>query len=104
MRFPVVLPNVPADSEMYSELKGFIKSRHSDKVPEHRRIDSRKAQVRSYNRGGNVSLTLTVVDDEFEYCAGKLVNLVHEIFMAFLIDGSYYEYMVETFDLDPDRM
>ena len=104
MRFPVVLPNVPASSSMYSELKAFINSRHSDKVPAHRRIDSRKAQVRSYNRGGNVSLTLTVVDGEFEYCARKLINLVHEIFMAFLIDGSYYEYMVETFDLDPDRM
>lgn len=104
MRFPLVLPNLPAGSKMYSELRGFIKSRHSDKVPEHRRIDSRKAQVRSYNRGGNVSLTLTVVDGECEYCARKLINLVHEIFMAFLIDGSYYEYMVETFDLDPDRM
>jgi hypothetical protein len=104
MRFPVVLPNIPADSSIYSELKGFIKSRHSETVPEHRRIDSRKAQVRSYNRGGNVSLTLTVVDGEFEYCARKLINLVHEIFMVFLIDGSYYEYMVETFDLDPDRM
>jgi hypothetical protein len=104
MRFPVVLPNVPAGSRMYSELKAFIKSRHSDKVPEHRRIDTRKAQVRPYNRGGNVSLTLTVVGGEYEYCARRLINLVHEIFMVFLIDGSYYEYMVETFDLDPDRM
>jgi hypothetical protein len=104
MRFPVVLPNIPAGSEMSSELKAFIKSRHSDKVPAHRRIDSRKAQVRSYNRAGNVSLTMTVVDGEFEYCARKLINLVHEIFMVFLIDGSYYEYMVEAFDLDPDRM
>ena len=104
MRFPLVLPNVPANSKMYSELKNFIQSRHSDKVPAHRRIDSRKAQVRSFNRGGNVSLTLIVQNGEYEYCARKLINLVHEIFMAFLIDGSYYEYMVETFDLDPDRM
>jgi len=104
MRFPVVLPNLPASSEMYSELKKFIKSRQTDKVPEHRRIDNRKARVRSNNRGGDVSIALTVVDGEYEYCTRKLINLVHEIFMAFLIDGSYYEYMVETFDLDPDRM
>jgi len=104
MRFPVVLPNLPADSAMYSELKRFIKSRQSDAVPAHRRIDTRKAQVSSYNRNGNVSLALTVVDGDIEYCARKLINLVHEIFMVFLIDGSYYEYMVETFDLDPDRM
>jgi len=28
---------------------------------------------------------------------------VHEIFLVFLADG-YYEYMIEAFDLDPDRM
>ena len=78
MRFPLVLPNVPANSKMYSELKNFIQSRHSDKVPAHRRIDSRKAQVRSFNRGGNVSLTLIVQNGEYEYCARKLINLVHE--------------------------
>lgn len=104
MRFPIVLPNLPADSAMYLELKRFIKSRQSGAVPDHRRIDSRKAQVRSYNRGGNVSVALSVVDGDFEYCTRKLINLVHEIFMVFLVDGSYYEYMVETFDLDPDHM
>jgi hypothetical protein len=104
MRFPAVLPNLPAGSAMYSELKKFIKSRQSDAVPQHRRIDAQKAQVSSYNRGGNVSLALTVVDGDIEYCTRKLINLVHEIFMVFLVDGSYYEYMVETFDLDPDRM
>ncbi len=33
----------------------------------------------------------------------QLIHLVHEIFMTFLLDGRYYEYMVETFDLDPDK-
>lgn len=104
MRFPLVLPNVPADTKMYSELKGFIRSRQSDGVPEHRRIDKRKARVRALNRSGNVSITLSVAHGDYEYCTRKLINLVHEIFMTFLIDGGYYEYMVEAFDLDPDRM
>ena len=104
LRFPLVLPGVQAASPMYREFKLFIQSRQSDEVPPHRRIDTRKARVRSLNRGGNVSLTLTTEDDDYEYAARKLVHLVHEIFMVFLIDGPYYEYMVETFDLDPDRV
>lgn len=104
MRFPVVLPNVPVDSAMYKEFKAFLKSRHSDDLPEHRRIDRRRAEVRPYNRGGNLSLSLKVKDGDFEYGARKFIHLVHEIFMVFLYDGRYHEYMVENFDLDPDTM
>jgi hypothetical protein len=101
MRFPVVLPNVSAG--MYRELKEFIKARHAAELPDHRRIDSRKAQVVAYNRGGNVALSLRVINGEDEYGARKLIHLVHEIFLTFLLDGRYYEYLVENFDLDPDR-
>jgi hypothetical protein len=103
MRFPLVLPDVPARSRMYLDLKAFIESRQSGALPDHRRIDSRKAQVGSYVRSGNVSLTLTVRNGDYQYGARKLINLVHEIFLVFLADG-YYEYTVEAFDLDPDRM
>jgi len=101
MRFPLLLPNVPA--EMYRDLKEFIRARHAAELPDHRRIDSRKAQVTASNRGGNVSLRLRVTGGEDEYGARKLIHLVHEIFLSFLLDGRYYEYMVENFDLDPDR-
>ena len=104
MRFPVVLPNVPANSPMQRELKEFIKACHSDELPEHRRIDTRKAQAHATNRSGNVSLTLRVMDGDYEYGARKLIHLVHEIFMTFLLDGKYFDYVVETFDLDPDKM
>ncbi len=103
MRFPLVLPDVPADSKMYSDLKAFIKLRQSGELPDHRRIDARKVQVGSYVRSGNVSLILTVRNGDYRYGARKLINLVHEIFLVFLADG-YYDYMIEAFDLDPDRM
>jgi hypothetical protein len=103
MRFPTVLPNVPADSTMYGELKEFIKSRHSTDLPEHRRIDGNRAQVRSYNRAGNISLVLRVMNGDYEYGVRRLVHLVHEIFLTFLVDG-YTDYMVETFELDADRI
>ena len=103
MRFPVVLPSVPAGSSMYRDFQQFITSRQSDQLPEHRRIDINKARVRCGNRGGNVSLTLTAVEGDYDYGARKLIHLVHEVYLDFLNEG-HYDYLVETFDLDPDHM
>jgi hypothetical protein len=103
MRFPVVLPDVSARSKIYLDLKKFIESRQSVELPDHRRIDRDKAVVGSHVRSGNVSITLTLRNGDCEYGARKLINLVHEIFLVFLGD-EHYEYMVEAFDLDPDRI
>jgi hypothetical protein len=104
LRFPVVLPEVPAESSMYEEFQQFVDAHFADDLPGHRRIDKSKVSIRCANRKGDVSLTLTVLDGDYAYATRKLVNLVHEVFLVFLFDGRYYDYMVETFDLDPDRM
>ncbi|MBI3678805.1 MAG: hypothetical protein HY235_00115 [Acidobacteria bacterium] len=104
LRIPVVLPEVPSNSAMYRELEQFLESRESPTLPEHRRIHTAKARIRAANRGGNVSVTLTVQDGDFEYGARKLINTIHEIFMDFLSDGRYYEYQLEKFNLDPDQV
>lgn len=104
MSFPVVLPDVSAHSSMYWEFREFVESRQSGELPEHRRIDPHKVQVRCGSREGNASLTVAVKDGDYEYAVRKLVGLVHEIYMAFLYDSRYYDYMVETFHLDLDRL
>jgi hypothetical protein len=104
LRFPALLPEVPADSPMYAEFREFVESRQSADLPEHRRIDKEKATVRCGNKGGNVSVTLAVNDGDFEYGTRKLIALAHETYMVFLFDGRYYDYLVETFNLDPDKM
>jgi hypothetical protein len=43
------------------------------------------------------------MDADFDYATRKMIHTVHEIFMVFLVDGSYFEYMVEQLGLDPDR-
>ncbi len=102
LRFPVVLPNVQKDSEMHAAFKDFLKSRQSEDLPEHRRIDRERADVRPYNRGGDISLTLTVKDGDYDYGAQKLIHLVHEIYLDFLCDGRYRGYMIDNLGLDPD--
>jgi hypothetical protein len=103
LRFPLFLPNVSADSSMYRELKRFIEERHASELPEHRRIDRRKAIASLSNRRGSVSLSMRLRSGDDEYAARKLIHLAHETFLVFLQDGPYYEYMVENFDVDPDR-
>lgn len=103
VRVPIVLPDVPARSEMDCALKTYVKDRHSASRPEHRRIDPGKTEVKTYNRGGHATLTATVHDGDYEYAARKLVNLINEIYVDFLRDGRFYDYMIEAFNLDPDH-
>ena len=100
IRFPTLLPD--ADSSMCRELGEFLKSRHSRNLPEHRRIDPRKASIRCSNRGGGIAVSLTVKGGDYAYGTRKLIHVVNEIFMVFLSDGRYHEYLVRTFNLEPD--
>jgi hypothetical protein len=103
LRFPAVLPGVPARSPMYRELQAFLKARQTDEMPEHRRVNPAKARLTLSNARGVVSIKFTVKDGDFDYGARKIIHIVHEIFMVFLVDGPYFEYMVEQLGLDPDR-
>ena len=104
LRLSELLTGVPADSSMYGDLKDFIRSRQSDDLPDHRRLDPRKIQIRTYNRSGNIMLVVRITDGDNEYAVRKLVHLINEIYLTFLADGKYFDYLVETFNLDPDRM
>ncbi|MBI3759106.1 MAG: hypothetical protein HY269_05055 [Deltaproteobacteria bacterium] len=104
LKFPALLPSVPARSAMYRELREFVEARFAAELPEHRRVDAARARVVWANRAGDVALTWSVLDGDFAYATRKLIHLVHEIYMVFLADGRYYPYLIEVFDLDPDRM
>ncbi len=103
LQFPEVLPGVPARSPMYRELKAFLKARQSGEMPEHRSVNPAKARLAAGNQRGTVSITVTAKDGDFDYAARKIIHIVHEIFLIFLVDGPYFEYMVEHLGLDEDR-
>jgi len=103
LRISCVLPAVPAQSSMYRQFKAWLKARHNDALPPHRRCDRNKVAVKSYNRGGDVALTLHVLDGDVEYGVKKLVGLVNEIYLDFLSSGLYFDWLLQTFDLDPDN-
>jgi hypothetical protein len=102
LRFPSLLPDV--DSSMRRELREFLILRHSESLPEHRRINARKASIRCSSRGGGIAVSLTVKNGDYGYGTRKLIHIVNEVFMVFLSDGRYHEYVVKTFDLEPDAV
>jgi len=97
LTFPGLLPNLPAQSGMYRELRVFLKSRASDELPDHRRIDPDRAVANCTNRKGSVSLTVASIDGDLSYATRKTLSLVNEIFLGFL-RGPYHEYMAANFD------
>jgi hypothetical protein len=97
LRFKQLLPGIPAKSPLYSELKSFIHYRHDRDLPEHRQIDPKRAELSCANRGGVVSLSLKVKNNEYEYGVNRIVNLVHELFLH--LREAHPDYLVENFDV-----
>jgi hypothetical protein len=97
LRFKQLLPGVPVRSPLAKELKLFIAERHNEALPDHRRIDRKRAEVTLTNRGGVVSLALNVKRNDYAYGVNRLVNLVHELFVH--LRAEYPEYLVENFDV-----
>jgi hypothetical protein len=104
LRFPVLLPEVPANSAMHKSFKAYLKSRQHESLPDHRRVDIDRVTLRTLNRNGSISLSMKSNDGDLEYATRKLIQLVHEIFLDFLSDGLYYDYLVDVFDLDVDAV
>ena len=91
-----LLPELPFRSPMERALRRFLEGRAADGVPEHRRVDPRRARIRVRNRGGAVSIELEAAPGEMAYTVERAVKLLNEIFLSFLA-GPYDAYMVRVF-------
>ncbi len=99
---PVVLPEVGARSPLWRDFKAFVASHHAASLPDHRRIEKSKAGVRCANRRGEVSLTVTVKDGDYEYALQRLIHLVHETYLIFLTGGPYRDYLAGVLGAEVD--
>ena len=79
--FRALLPNVPARSALYADLAAFVAGRASTRLPQHRRVDPRRARVRCVAARGGVSVELVATRNFHDYGVNRVVNLVHEIFL-----------------------
>jgi hypothetical protein len=95
MMFKDLLPNIPARSEMYGEVRDFLKERTEAGLPDHRRVDPRDFEILCQNRAGQVSIGLRLADGNQEEATNKLMLLVHEAFL--MLNDRWLDYMHEEF-------
>jgi hypothetical protein len=109
LRLVDLLPQVSADSEIYADLRRFMRERTGSppsvkgrpgRLPKHRLVDPKRAAARWTNRKGNVSLVLTVKNNQFKYGVRKILNLANEAFV--FLNNYHVEYMLEHFDIPED--
>jgi len=103
LTFRDLLPYVEPRSSMDRELRAFVRGASSTTLPEHRRLDARKAGVSVARREGTLSLQVQLKRAHVEYGVRKAVVLVHEIFVSFLRAPQFFPYMVEHFGVSPDQ-
>ncbi len=92
-----VLPNVPAKSDLYADLKSFMSARSDKSLPAHRRVDPGRAEVRMVNRRGAITVELTVKRNQFTYGVGKLLRTAQELFGH--LHMYHPQYLWENFDV-----
>lgn len=95
-----LLPDMPARSMLYRDVKTFLAARQDEALPEHRRIDPARAIVECVNRKGSVSISLRVKGGDYPYATAKLVALTHELFIH--LNEFWPDYMCESFGASPE--
>jgi len=92
-----LLPGIESKSFLDNDLRVFIDGRSTPSLPPHRRIDSKRAELRYSNRKGLVSLILTVHNNQFSYGLTKLLNVTNELFGH--LHMNHIQYLYEEFDV-----
>ena len=94
-----VLPSVPYRSDMDKAFRRFLVSRCAEDIPTHRRLDGKRLSIKVKNRNSDVSVSIGFSEADSRLAVKTSVNLLHEIFNNFLVEGPYQNYMVEMFNL-----
>lgn len=101
-RFDCLLPELDGRSSMFRDYKLWLQGHSSAERPKHRHSDPAKVQLRALSGKGRVGLQAKALDNDLEYAIKRLIAVTNELYMQFLNEGQYYEWKVETFDINPD--
>ena len=94
-----VLPAVPYRSDMDKALREFLVARCDSSIPQHRRLDGERFSIKCKNRSGDISIVIGFNSENAGDAATTSINLLHEIFNNFLVEGPYQNYMVKVFNI-----
>ena len=71
-------------------------------LPAHRCVDARRLGVSLRNSAGNLSLSMSSLDHDWEYATRRLVHLLNELYVDVLARPRYFDWLIENFELDQD--
>ena len=98
-----VLPPIAPRSRIDRDLRNWLRSRESPDLPAHRSIDPLQFKTELRRAGGRLQLTVTSRSGAADEATHKLLRLVNELYLDFLAAPGRYDWIVATFDLDPDQ-
>ncbi len=93
------LPAVPYRSDMDRAYRQFLTERCAASLPAHRRLDSERFSFQCKNRQAKLSVIIGFSENDGGEAARTAINLLHETFNNFLMEGPYQNYMVEVFNV-----
>jgi hypothetical protein len=98
-----VLPPIAPRSKLDRELRAWLRAREDPGLPAHRRLDPAQFRTALRNAAGRMRLGITSTQGDATLAARKLFALVNELYLEFLAAPARYDWIVESFDLDPDN-
>lgn len=98
LTFPILLPQ--ASPAIAAEMRSLVTARSTRSVPEHKRIDARRARMACAVRKGDFSLSVEIRGRNQQYAVSKTLNLVNEMFVA--LHEGHPDYLVEHFGISQE--
>jgi hypothetical protein len=98
LKFPALLPK--ASKAIVSEIRSMVAERSTRAVPDHKRIDARRAAISANVRNSDVSLSVAIRGANQQYAVSKALNLVNEMFVA--LHERHPDYLVEHFGISQE--
>lgn len=98
LTFPALLPQ--ATREVVAEMRALVAARATRAVPDHKRIDARRARLACTVRKGDVTLSVEIRGRNQEYAVKQALNLVNDMFVA--LHESHPGYLVEHFGISQE--
>lgn len=98
LAFPLLFPGI--DKAAAADLAVLVKSRTRRDLPDHKRLDARKARLTSTIRKGDFSLAMEIRGRNHDYAVKKALNLINEMFVE--LHERHPAYLVERFGMSTE--
>jgi len=98
LTFPILLPQ--ASATIAADMRSLVAERSTRAVPDHKRIDARRARLACAVSKGDLSLSVEIRGRNQQYAVSKTLNLINEMFVA--LHEAHPDYLVEHFGISQE--